>query len=140
MACGPRRGLGTTGQMSWKTGGKVMPIGRQMGSIVRAWGGPQQRAAAVLLDLDLAELVEIIDDVLPFENAVRVRGEEIEQLLPQQHGKEAAEDVTADGRIGLVEDRSRGEQRLGSFEPVLHCQQVPIAQGDLESGELGVGA
>jgi hypothetical protein len=59
-------------------------------------------------------LVEIIDDVLPFENAVRARGEAIEEFLPQQHGKEAAEDVTADGRIGLVEDRSRGEQRLGS--------------------------
>ena len=69
--------------------------------------------AAVPLDLDFAELVEIIDDVLPFEIAVTARGEAVEQLLPQQHCKEAAEDVTADGRIGFVEDRPRGEQRLG---------------------------
>ena len=65
----------------------------------------ERRAAAILFDRDFAELVEIIDDMLPFEIAVTARGEAVEQLLPQQHGKEAAEDVTADGRIGFVEDR-----------------------------------
>ena len=48
--------------------------------------------------------------------------------------------MTADGRIGFVEDRPRGEQRLGGFERVFHRQQVPIAQDDLQGRQLGVGA
>jgi hypothetical protein len=41
--------------------------------------------------------------MLSLETAVTARGEAVEQLLPQQHCKEGAKDVTADGRIGFLE-------------------------------------
>ncbi len=67
-------------------------------------------------------------------------GEAVDQLLSQQQGEEGAEDVAADGGIGLVEDRAGGEQCLGGLEGVLHRQQVAVAQDHLQSGQLGVGA
>ena len=73
-----------------------------------AWSGSQQRAAAVLLDFDLAEFVEIIYDVAPLQIITTACGEEVEQFLPENRGEETAEDVTADGRVGLMEDRPRG--------------------------------
>ena len=72
------------------------------------WSGSQQCAAAVLLDFDLAEFVEIIDDVAPLQIITTACGEEVEQFLPENRGEETAEDVTADGRVGLMEDRPRG--------------------------------
>jgi hypothetical protein len=47
-----------------------------------------------LLDLDLAELAEIIDDA-PFKVAVMTCCKTIKQLLSQQHGQQAAEHLSA---------------------------------------------
>jgi len=65
-----------------------------------------------LLDLDLAEFVEIIDNVLSFEVAVTACRQAIKQLLSQQHSQKAAKYVSTDGLVGFVEDRPRGERRL----------------------------
>ena len=61
-----------------------------------AWSGSQQRAATVLLDFDLAEFVEIIDDVAPLQIVTTACGEAVEQFLPEICGEETAEDVTAE--------------------------------------------
>src|SRR5262245_36647544 len=60
--------LGTTGQVdseggiSWKTGGKVMPIARQMGSIVEP-GAVRSSARQPSCSTSTSLLVEIIDNV-----------------------------------------------------------------------------
>jgi hypothetical protein len=48
----------------------------------RAGSGAQAGAAAVLFDVDLAEIGEVVDDALPFERAATSR-ETIHQLLAQ---------------------------------------------------------
>jgi hypothetical protein len=45
-----------------------------------------------------------------------------------------------DAGLGLVVDRTGGEQRLCGFEGILHGQQIAVAQHNLESGDFGVGA
>ena len=67
--------------------------------------------AAVLFDVDLAEIGEILDDALPFKPAAADR-ETVDQLLAQDQGEEGAEDVAADADVGLVENWAGGEQRL----------------------------
>jgi hypothetical protein len=46
-----------------------VPRARQIGSIRRAGDGAQPNPAAILFDLDRAEVGEIIDDALPFKPA-----------------------------------------------------------------------
>lgn len=46
-------------------------------------GGAQQRPAPVLLDLDLTEVGEVADDMLPFRQAEAARCETVHQLLTQ---------------------------------------------------------
>ena len=48
--------------------------------------------------------------------------------------------MAADAGVGLVEDWAGGEQRLCGFKGVLDGQQIAVAQDDLKSGDLGVGA
>jgi hypothetical protein len=71
----------------------------------RAGGGAQPCAAAVLFDVDRAEIGEIVDASLPFEPAAACR-QTIDQFLAQDEGKEGAEDGAADAGISLVEDRA----------------------------------
>ena len=94
------------------------------GASVRTASSSQTCATAVLLDLDLAALVEIVDDVLPFEIAVASYRKAVVQLLPQQHGVVAAEHLTAYACVGLVVDRPRVERCLRGLECVLHAQQL----------------
>jgi len=93
-----------------------------------------------LLNLDLAQLGEIVDDALPLDVAVVVCRETIHQLLPEDEGEEGAKHMAADAGVGLVEDRSCSEQRLCGFEGILHSEQVAITQDHLERGDFGVGA
>ena len=103
--------------------------------------GSQQSTPTILLDFDFGQVGKVIDDALPFERLFAAKlGEPLDQLRAQHHGEEGAEDVTTDGGICFVEDRARGEQRLGSFEGVLHGQQIAIAKHDLQSGQFAVGA
>ena len=64
-----------------------------------------------MFDVDLAEVGEIVNDALPFEQAAAGR-ETVDQLLAQDEGEKGAEDVAADAGVGFVEDRAGGEQRL----------------------------
>src|SRR5215470_3584993 len=99
--------------------------------ILRQTARPAKSPAGSLASA-AAEFVEIIDNVLPFEVAVTACRQAIKQLLSQQHSQKAAEYVSTDGLVGFVEDRPRGEQRLGGFKGVLDGQQVTIAQDDLQ--------
>ena len=74
----------------------------------RAGGGAQPRPAAVLFDLDLAEIGEIVDDALPFEPAA-ASCETVEELLAQDEREKGAEDVAANAGVGLVKDGAGGE-------------------------------
>jgi hypothetical protein len=62
----------------------------------------QQCAAAVPLDLDLAEAVQIMNDMLPFKVAVTACSETVEELLSQQHCKGTAEHVSTDGLLWKI--------------------------------------
>ncbi len=110
-------GVQLAGGISGKTGGRVVSIARQIGFNGWAGSGAQSGPAAVLFDLDLTEIGEIIDDALPFELAAACR-QTICQFLAQHQGEEGAEDVAADAGIGFVEDRPGGKQRFCGFEGV----------------------
>jgi hypothetical protein len=53
-----------------------------------AWSGSQQRATAILFDLNLAEVIEIIDDVLSFQTLATARPETVKQLFAQNQSEE----------------------------------------------------
>jgi hypothetical protein len=55
----------------------------------------------------------------------------IEKFLAQHHRQGTAQNVTADGRISLVKDRTGSEQDLGGFECVRDGHQVALAQRNL---------
>jgi hypothetical protein len=71
----------------------------------RAGSGAQPSLTAVLFDVDLAEIVEIVDNAPPFEPAA-VSRETVDQFLAQDESKEGAEDVAADAGAGFAEDRA----------------------------------
>jgi hypothetical protein len=60
--------------------------------------------------------------------------------LLEHEREEAAEYVTPDGLIELVEDRTAREQVLGGSEGLLHGPQLLVAQHGFERVEIGVGA
>jgi hypothetical protein len=93
----------------------------------RAGSGAQPGAAAILFDLDFAEIGEIVDDALPFEPAATGR-EPVEELLAQDQGEKGAEDVATDAGVGFMEDWAGGEQRFCGFERILDGQQVAAAR------------
>ena len=84
----------------------------------RSRRGAQHRASSVLLDLDLAEVGKIIHDLLPFRHGEMAGCQPVDQLLAQHQSEERAEDVAADGGIGSMKDRPRGQQRLGACKPL----------------------
>jgi len=69
------------------------------------WRGAQQRAAAILLDRDGAEIGEIGDEAVPLRQGAPACGHAVGEFLAQHEGEEGAEDVAADGGVGAVEDR-----------------------------------
>ena len=77
---------------------------------------------AVLLDGGLLDSVEIIEQALPF--GLEAPGlAQAGQFLGQNQGEEGAEDMAADGGIGLMEDRAGVEGGLGGAEQALGvCQ------------------
>jgi hypothetical protein len=87
--------------------------------------GAQQCPAAILFNLDFAEISEIINDALPFRWFDAARGEPVHQVPAKHQGQKSAEDVTANGGICAVEDRPRGKQSLGS-EKALIRSSFPI--------------
>ena len=98
MACRPFLGLGTT--VLGSVGGRQLLEDRLQGEADgaadrvdgRAGSGAQPGAAAILFDLDFAEIGEIVDDALPFEPAA-TGCEPVEQLLAQDQGEKGAGDV-----------------------------------------------
>jgi hypothetical protein len=79
----------------------------------------EPRPAAVLLDLNLAQVGEVVENALPFQRLRAASGETVDQFLSEQQSKKGNEDVAADGGIGFVEDGPGGEQCFGGLESVL---------------------
>src|SRR5215471_6631366 len=145
MACGPFGVLGTTvgvqgaGGISWKTGGRAMPMARQIGSMVGP-GAVRSRARRPSCSTSISLRSARSSTMRCHSSPAAVDRETVDQLLAQDEGEEGAEDVAADASVGLVKDRAGGEQRLCGFEGILHGQQIAVAQYNLESGDFGVGA
>src|SRR4051812_21357233 len=92
----------------------------------RAWCGAQQRAAAILFDLDGAQIEQIVDDALPFRHAAA--GQSVEQRLAQHQSQKRAKHVPADRGIGAMEHRAGGKHGLCREEALFNHQQVAVAQ------------
>jgi hypothetical protein len=92
-----------------------------------------------VLDLGFGQRVEIGDD-LGLGAWAADRGDPVIQRLLEYEGEEAAEHVTANGLVQLVEDRASGEQVLGGPERLLHGPQMFVAEHGFERAEIGVGA
>jgi hypothetical protein len=84
-------------------------------------------ALAVVLDLSLGQRIKISDDFGPGVCAIERRDAVLQRLLEHER-KEAAENVTADGLVELVEDRPCCEQVLGGSESLLHGLQLLVAE------------
>jgi hypothetical protein len=46
-----------------------------------AWSGSQEGATAILFDLDLAEIIEFINDAFPFQTLATARRKTIKELF-----------------------------------------------------------
>ena len=117
---------------------------RHAGSTQSESGGGTRRRAndeafAVVLDLGLRQRVEIGNDLGPGACAIE-RCDAALQGFPEHGCEEAAEHVTADGLVELMEDRPRREQVLGGVEGLLHGPQLLVAKHGCEWVEVGVGA
>ena len=87
--------------------------------------GPQAEGLAPMTDVDFLESIEIPKHAGPFDGLDLSFGllvleplESDHELLAQQESQEGAEDVSADALVGLVEDRSRGQDGLRGPEDV----------------------
>lgn len=84
------------------------------------------------------KLVEVIEERLPF--GLEVLGlAQPGQFLGDGKCQERAENMAADGSIGLVEDRPGIEAGLGGAEHGLDLEQVAIADGGLQGADPGIG-
>jgi hypothetical protein len=90
-------------------------------------------------DAHLGEAIEIAQEVFPFRREAGLAGEVVEMLLHRQR-QEGAEDVTADGGVGGMEDRPGAHDRLGPAKEVLDKEQIAVAQDRLQRSHPGVGA
>jgi hypothetical protein len=81
--------------------------------------GSELRPAAVLLDLNLAQVGKVVEDALPFERLRAAGRQAVDQFLSQHEREEGNEDVATNGGVSLVEDGAGGEQRLGGLEGIL---------------------
>jgi hypothetical protein len=84
-----------------------------------------------VLDLGIGQRVESDDDLRPRADAI-VRRDAVFQGFLEHECKEAAEHVTADGLVELVEDRATCEQVLGGAEGLLHGPQLLVAEHGFE--------
>ncbi len=92
--------------------------------------GPGGDGRAVLFDGRLLLAVEIIEERLPF--GLEALGiVQAGQFLGQDEGEERTEHMPADGRVGLMEDRTRVEAFLGGTEQGLDLKQIPVADNGL---------
>jgi hypothetical protein len=116
------RGKSNTGSAQGKTGGRTR---------CRA----KHKALAVVLDLGLCQRIEIGNDLGPGACAIK-RGDAVLQRFLEHEREEAAEHMTADGLVELVEDRPRCEEMLGRAEGLFHGPQLLVAEHCFERVEL----
>src|SRR5437016_14384354 len=76
-----------------------------------AWRGSDNEALAVVLDLDLGQRIQIGDDFWPGAHAAEHSNVRLQRGL-QHQCEEAAEYVTTDGLIELVDHRPGGRYML----------------------------
>src|SRR5215475_6428622 len=132
--------LGAVDQSAWRTvGGSATPAARK--ARLAAGRGAERttkRLPSCSISVSVSESRSaMICRQEPARPSAAMRSS---QRLLQHQREEAAEHVTADGLVELVEDRSGGEQVLGGTEGLLHCPQLLVAEHGLEWVELGVGA
>lgn len=115
-------------------GGSATRVAR-MARLAAGRGAANDEAFAVLLDLSLGGRVEISNDICPGRNAIE-RGDPIFQCPLQHQGEKAADRVTANGHIELVEDRPCREQMFGRSEGLLTRPKLLAAQHGLKRVEM----
>src|SRR6516162_1794897 len=104
-------------------------------------GVAQPVALTVLLDFGLAQPLEVLHDIGPFE-AVAGGGQSVFRSSSSLRNSSARneQNMAANGRVVFVKDRAGSEQRLGRAKDVLDHPAVAVAQGDLQRGQFAVGA
>src|SRR5262245_34782149 len=80
-----------------------------------------------MADAQLLQAIEISQKGLPFQHDAGLAGEVFQVFLHGQ-GQERTKDVTANGGVGRMKDRSRAHHRLGSQEQVLDHEQIAVTQ------------
>ena len=104
-----------------------------------AWCRANDEPFAFLLDLGLGQRVEIGDDVSPGHGPIEC-GDPIFQCLLQYEGEEAAEHMTANGLVELMEDRPGRQQMFCGPEGLLNRPKLLVAEHGVERVEVGIGA
>ena len=94
-------------------------------------GGADAKPSASLINVGLNELIEIANDIGPFE-PTPVAGDTVDQFLAQQQSKERTEHMAADRVIALVKDRTRIDDGFRGSENILHDPAFAIAECDRE--------
>ena len=106
---------------------------------VRRGVGAHEPVGGSVMDAHLLQSVEVAQQLLPFRREAGLAGEVVEKFLHRQR-QEGAEDVTADGGVGGMEDRPGAHDRLGPAEEVLDLEKIAIAQHRLQRSYLRIGA
>ena len=58
--------------------------------------------AAILINLDGAQIEQIVNDALPLRHATAAGGQAIEQLPAQHQSQKRTKNMAADGSIGAI--------------------------------------
>jgi len=82
---------------------------------------------------DLLKRLQILFDVCPFKTVARLIKASI-QFFPQSKGKKAAEYMTPDSLVTLVEDGTRLQNRLDLSEDLFHLPEFLVFEGRLFRG------
>ena len=89
----------------------------EQGSGCRRRVGAHQPIGAAILEAHLLQPIEIAQQFLPFRRDARLAGKIVEIFLHGE-GQERTEHMTADGRIGRMENRPRAHDRLCPQEQI----------------------
>ena len=91
---------------------------------------PYGERLASVFNLDLLQRLEISFDIGPLETVTGFLQPAI-QLLPDDQCKKAAEDMTPDGFIQLMEDGAGIQNRLHVPEDLLYLPELLVLEGRL---------
>ena len=101
--------------------------------------GAHQPIGAAILEAQLLQTIEIAQQYLPFRRDARLAGKVVEIFLHGE-GQERTEHMTADARIGRMENRPCAHDGLCPQEQIFDLKQIAIAKHGLQWRHIGVGA